>query len=144
VGFGVVDDFTEQLLAEGRQSAFPQLPGGFALFDENPLLRGDGAGIHAIGQMVDGTAGDRVTIKSVSPAISRATTSLGSACTVTSIPAARAAVASRSSASATTTLMMSTPCWRSVLNVVTPKWRDPTRVIRMMLFPSRARYLCRR
>jgi len=47
-----------------------------------------------------------------------------------------AAAASRSSASATTTPAISTPCWRSILNVVTPKWREPTRVIRMMVDPS--------
>ncbi len=60
VDLGIVNDLTEQLLTERRQSAFPQLPGGFALFNENPLLRGDGAGIHAVGQMVDGAAGDRI------------------------------------------------------------------------------------
>src|SRR6266481_1544983 len=33
---------------------------------------------------------------------------------------------------------MSTPCCRSVFSVVTPKWREPTRVIRMLCCP-----LCR-
>src|ERR1700687_390500 len=74
-----------------------------------------------------------VTIRSVPSAISWAATRLGSACTVTAIPAARAAAASRSSASATTTPAMSTPRCRSILRVVTPKWREPTRVIRMVV-----------
>jgi hypothetical protein len=30
---------------------------------------------------------------------------------------------------------MSTPCCRSVFSVVTPKWREPTRVIRMLFCP---------
>jgi hypothetical protein len=71
-----------------------------------------------------------VTIRSVSGAISEATTYLGSACTTTSMPAARAAMANRSSPSATTTLTTLTPRWRSISSVVTPKWREPTRVIR--------------
>src|SRR4051812_20274127 len=33
--------------------------------------------------------------------------------------------------------MISTPCCRSISNVVTPKWRDPTRGIRMVIVPSR-------
>src|ERR1700755_659832 len=37
VGFGIVDDVAEKFLAERRQRSFPELPGGFALFDENPL-----------------------------------------------------------------------------------------------------------
>src|SRR6266436_907301 len=72
-----------------------------------------------------------VTIRSVRSAISQAATSFGSACTLTSTPAARAAAASRSSGSATTTPAISTPCCRSMFSVVTPKWREPTRVIRM-------------
>src|SRR5712671_7054296 len=60
VGLGVVDDFPQKLLAERRQRALPQLPGGLALLDENPLLRGNGAGIHAVGEMVYGAAGDRI------------------------------------------------------------------------------------
>jgi hypothetical protein len=31
---------------------------------------------------------------------------------------------------------MSTPCWRSMFSVVTPKWREPTRVIRIVVCPS--------
>jgi hypothetical protein len=50
--------------------------------------------------------------------------------------AARAAAASRSSPSWTTTRAISTPCSLSMLKVATPKWREPTRVIRM-LFLSR-------
>src|SRR5262245_28287035 len=73
-----------------------------------------------------------VTIRSVSGAISEAVTSLGLACTITSMPAALAAPTSRSSASWTTTLAMSIPRSRSMLRVVTPKWREPTRVIRMV------------
>jgi hypothetical protein len=60
MGFGVVDDFAEKLLAERRQRALPQLPGRFPLLDETPLLGGDRAGVHAIGEMVDGAAGDRI------------------------------------------------------------------------------------
>src|ERR1043165_5318927 len=55
---------------------------------------------------------------------------------VTSTPAARAATASRSSPSATTTRAISTPWFRSMSNVVTPKWREPTSVIRMVSVPS--------
>src|SRR3982074_2010413 len=36
-----------------------------------------------------------------------------------------------SMSAATTTLTISTPSWRSIFSVVTPKWREPTRVIRM-------------
>src|SRR5260370_39618072 len=60
VGLGVVDHLTQKLLAERRQRAFPQLPRSFALFDETPLLRADGAGAPAVGEMVDGAAGDRI------------------------------------------------------------------------------------
>jgi hypothetical protein len=60
MGFGVVDHFAEKLLAERRQRALPQLPGRFTLLDETPLLGGDRAGVHAIGEMVDGAAGDRI------------------------------------------------------------------------------------
>ena len=38
---------------------------------------------------------------------------------------------------ATTTRMMSTPCCRSVFRVVTPKGREPTRVIRLVVVPWR-------
>src|SRR5882757_557524 len=75
-----------------------------------------------------------VTIRSVPGAISAAVTSLGSAWTTTSMPTALAAAASRSSPSWTTTLAISTPRSRSVFRVVTPKWREPTRVIRMGSF----------
>src|SRR6266852_1684363 len=60
VGLGVVDHLTQKFLAERRQRAFPQLPRGFALLDEAPLLRGNGAGVHAIGEMIDGATGDRI------------------------------------------------------------------------------------
>jgi hypothetical protein len=72
-----------------------------------------------------------VTIRSLSGAISAAETNLASACTTTSTPAALAAAASRSSLSWTTILAISTPCSRSMVKVVTPKWREPTRVIRI-------------
>src|SRR5674476_1046546 len=52
MGLGVVDDFAEQFLAERGQRALPQFPRGFAFPDEAPLLDGDGAGIHAVGEMV--------------------------------------------------------------------------------------------
>src|ERR1700722_16493657 len=60
MGLGVVDDFAEQFLAERGQRTLPQLPCRLALFDETPLLGGDGAGIHAVGEVVDGAAGDRI------------------------------------------------------------------------------------
>src|SRR5665213_2369285 len=60
MGFGVVDDLAQQLLPERRQRSFPQLPRGLALLDEDPFLGGDRAGIHAIGEMIDGAAGDRI------------------------------------------------------------------------------------
>ena len=58
----VVDDFTEKLLTERRQRAFPQLPGRFTFFDETPLLGSDCACVHAIGKMVHGAAGDRIAL----------------------------------------------------------------------------------
>src|SRR5262249_19003344 len=72
------------------------------------------------------------TIRSVLGAISEELTSLGFFWITTSMPAAFAAAARRSSASCTTTRAISTPCVLSMLSVVTPKWREPTRVIRMV------------
>src|SRR3974390_2078335 len=53
------------------------------------------------------------------------------------MPALRAVAAKRSSASATTTRTTSTPCSLSIFSVVTPKWREPTSVIRIVFPPSR-------
>src|SRR6202035_5600279 len=60
MGLGVVDDLAEQFLAERGQRTLPQLPRRLALFDETPFLRGDGAGIHAVGEMVERAARDRI------------------------------------------------------------------------------------
>src|SRR5882757_10222066 len=60
VDLGVVNDLAEQFLTERRQRTLPKFAGGLALFDENPLLRGDRAGVHAVGELVDGAAGDRI------------------------------------------------------------------------------------
>src|ERR1700682_6521194 len=60
VGFGVVDDLAEQFLAERRQSTLPQLPRSLTLLDEDPLLGGDCAGIHLVGEVLDAAAGDRI------------------------------------------------------------------------------------
>jgi hypothetical protein len=60
MGLGVIDDFTEKLLAERGQRALPQLARGLAHLDETPLLGGDGAGIHAVREMVHGAARDRI------------------------------------------------------------------------------------
>src|SRR3979409_2419871 len=62
VGFGVVDDVTEQFLAERCQRTLPQLPRGLALLDEDPLLGGDRAGIHLVGAVVDAAAGERIAL----------------------------------------------------------------------------------
>ncbi len=59
---GVVDDVAQEFLAQRRQRALPQLSRGFALLDEAPFLRGDRAGIHAIGEMVHSAAGDRIAL----------------------------------------------------------------------------------
>src|SRR3954452_13263560 len=61
-GFGASDDLGEQAQAERRQCALPQFTGGFTLLDEDPVLRRDRAGVHAIGEVVDGTASDRVAL----------------------------------------------------------------------------------
>jgi hypothetical protein len=53
-------DVSEQFLAERGQRALPELAGGFAFLDEHPFLRGDGARIHPVGEVVDGAAGDRI------------------------------------------------------------------------------------
>src|SRR4029079_5422420 len=42
MGLGVIDDIGKEFLAERGQRALPELAGGFALFDEYPLLRRDG------------------------------------------------------------------------------------------------------
>src|SRR3984957_4323822 len=60
MGLGVVDNLPEQFLAERGQRTLPQLPCRLALFDEAPFLRGDGAGIHAVGEVIDGAARDRI------------------------------------------------------------------------------------
>src|SRR6478752_7355708 len=60
MGLGVVDHLSQKLLAERRQRAFPQFPGGLTLPDEAPFLRGDRARIHPVGKMVHGAAGDRI------------------------------------------------------------------------------------
>src|SRR6266850_4574594 len=60
VGLGVKDDVSEQFLAERGQRALPELARGLSLPDEYPLLRGDGAGIHPVGEVVDGAARDRI------------------------------------------------------------------------------------
>src|SRR5262245_56259715 len=44
--FGVVDDVAKQLLPQRGKRAFPEFPRGLALSDENPVLGGDGTGIH--------------------------------------------------------------------------------------------------
>src|SRR5436190_14660226 len=62
VGPGVKDDVSEQFLAERGQRAFPESARGLSLSDEHPLLRGDGAGIHPVGEVVDGATGDRITL----------------------------------------------------------------------------------
>src|SRR5215475_13278182 len=49
MGPGVVDDFTEQLLAKRCQRTFPQFPSGLALLHKAPFLRGDGARVHPVG-----------------------------------------------------------------------------------------------
>ena len=50
----------EQLLAERGQRALPQFARGLALLDEHPFLGGDRAGIHPVGEVIDGAAGDRI------------------------------------------------------------------------------------
>src|SRR3569833_3899379 len=62
VRLAVIDDVAQQLEAERCQCALPQFAGGFALLDEAPFLSGDGARIHALGEMIDRAAGDRVTL----------------------------------------------------------------------------------
>ena len=62
VGLGVKDDVSEQLLAERGQRPLPEFARGLSLPDEYPLLRGDGAGIHPVGEVVDGAAGDWVAL----------------------------------------------------------------------------------
>ena len=61
MGLGVIDDIGKEFLAERGQRALPELAGGFALFDEYPLLRRDRAGIHPVREVIDGAACDRVT-----------------------------------------------------------------------------------
>ena len=43
--------------ASARSHKFPR---GLALLDEDPFLGGDRAGIHPVGEVIDGAAGDRV------------------------------------------------------------------------------------
>ena len=49
-------------MAEWRQRPLPQLARGLALLDETPFLRSDGAGVHAIGEVIDRAAGDWVAL----------------------------------------------------------------------------------
>ncbi len=59
-GLGVIDRLRQQLEAERRQRTLPQLAGGLALFDEAPVLHHDRAGIHAVGEVIDRAARDRI------------------------------------------------------------------------------------
>src|SRR5262245_30507092 len=60
VNLDVVNDLREQLQAERGQCALPQLTRSLALPDEAPVLGGYRAGIHAVSQVIDRTARDRV------------------------------------------------------------------------------------
>src|SRR5690242_6787996 len=60
VGLGVKDHVSEQFLAERSQRALPELARGLTFLDEYPFLRGDGARIHPVGEVVDSAAGDRI------------------------------------------------------------------------------------
>ena len=58
-----MSDFSEQGQTHRRQRPFPQLTRGFAFFDEAPVLRGDGASVPAVSQVVDRTTGNRVALQ---------------------------------------------------------------------------------
>src|SRR6516225_875260 len=75
-------------------------------------------------------------MRSVLGAISDATTNFGLACTTTSMPKLCAADARRASPLDTTTPTTSTPCSLSIFSVITPKWGEPTRGIRMVVLPK--------
>ena len=59
----VPDDLRQQLEAHRRERALPQVARGLALADEAPVLRGDRAGVPAVGEVVDGAARDRVALE---------------------------------------------------------------------------------
>lgn len=60
MGFGMIDDVAEQLQPERGQCPLPEFARGLAGLDEAPLLGGDRTGIHAIGEMVNSTARNRI------------------------------------------------------------------------------------
>src|SRR5579864_9269579 len=60
VDLGVIDHVGQQLEAERGQRTLPEFAGGLALLDEAPVLGGDGAGVHAVGEVIDRAAGDRI------------------------------------------------------------------------------------
>ena len=57
---GVAHNLGQELEAHRRQRAFPQLARRLAFGDEAPVLRGDGARVPAVGQVIDGASRDRV------------------------------------------------------------------------------------
>src|SRR3954447_5742817 len=52
----------DEAQAERRQRPLPQFAGALALFDEDPVLRDDRAGVQLVGKMVDRAAGDRIAL----------------------------------------------------------------------------------
>ena len=59
----MADDAGEQVEPHRRQRPLPQLARRFAPRDEAPVLRRDGAGVPAVGEVIDRAAGDRVALE---------------------------------------------------------------------------------
>src|SRR5215813_14553506 len=53
----------EQLEAHRRQRALPKVARSLALQHEAPVLRGDRAAVHGVGEMIDRPAGDRIALE---------------------------------------------------------------------------------
>ena len=60
---GVTNDPGQEVETHRCERAFPQLAGRLALDDEAPVLRGDGARVHGVGEMIDRASRNRIAFQ---------------------------------------------------------------------------------